>query len=170
MSEKDPASALRGIDPRGPRFGAAITAALLLVVIALGLGGAADPSPELGARVAQPAFVLLAVATALFAWGAAAGIARHPYGWLFRRLIRPRLAPPRELEDPRPPTFAQGMGLVVAAAGLLLQLFAVPYGLVAAAALAFVAAYLNAAFGYCIGCQVYLLLIRLRGRRTAIGS
>lgn len=139
-----------GIDPRGPRFGAAITAVLLLIVIVLGL---------IGASLA--AFVLLAVVAALFAWGSFAGVARHPYGLLFTALIRPRLAPPAELEDPAPPTFAQTVGLIVAAVGLILQLVGLPYGLIIAAAAAFVAAFLNSAFGYCIGCQLYLLLVRL---------
>lgn len=146
MSPTD--STRSGIDPRGPRFGAAITAVLLAVIVFTGLIG----SPV--------ALVLYLLATALFAWGAFAGIRRHPYGILFARLVRPRLAPPAELEDPRPPTFAQGIGLAVLAIGLVLHLLAVPGALVVAASVAFVAAFLNAAFGYCLGCQVYLLLVR----------
>jgi hypothetical protein len=146
MSPTD--STRSGIDPRGPRFGAAITAVLLAVIVFTGLIG----SPV--------ALVLYLLATALFAWGAFAGIRRHPYGILFARLVRPRLAPPAELEDPRPPTFAQGIGFAVLAIGLVLHLLAVPGALVVAASVAFVAAFLNAAFGYCIGCQVYLLLVR----------
>ena len=98
-----------GIDPRGPRFGAGITAALLLIIVVLGVAGASTA-----------AFWLLVAATALFAWGAFAGIRRHPYGILFAKLVRPRLAPPAELEDPRPPTFAQGVGFAVGLAGVLL--------------------------------------------------
>ena len=146
MSPTD--STRSGIDPRGPRFGAAITAVLLAVIVFTGLIG----SPV--------ALVLYLLATALFAWGAFAGIRRHPYGILFARLVRPRLAPPAELEDPRPPTFAQGIGFAVLAIGLVLHLLAVPGALVVAASVAFVAAFLNAAFGYCLGCQVYLLLVR----------
>ncbi len=147
-----------GIDPRSPRFGAGITAVLLLVVIGLSLGGAASA-----------AFVLFAIITALFAWGAFAGVQRHPYGWLYRRLVRPRLEPPAHLEDPRPPTFAQGVGLVITLVGLILFLLGVPYGLVIFAALAFIAAFLNSVFDYCLGCQIYLLLVRFggRGRRSA---
>lgn len=139
----------RGIDPRGPRFGAAITAALLAATIFAGLVGAATVT-----------LVLYLLATVLFAWGAFAGIRRHPYGILFARLVRPRLAPPAELEDPRPPTFAQGIGFAVTAAGLALHLLGVPGALVVAASVAFVAAFLNAVFGYCLGCQIYLLLVR----------
>jgi hypothetical protein len=148
-----------GIDPRSPRFGAGITAVLLLVDVFLGLVGATTA-----------AFVLLLVIALLFAWGAFAGIRRHPYGLLFRALIRPRLAPPAEREDPAPPTFAQGVGLVVTGLGLMLHLFGVPYVLPIAAALAFVAAFLNAVFGYCLGCQIYLLLVRagvIRRRNAA---
>ncbi len=150
----------QGIDPRSPRFGAGITAVLLLVDVFLGLVGATTA-----------AFVLLLAIALLFAWGAFAGIRRHPYGLLFRALIRPRLAPPTEREDPAPPTFAQGVGLVVTGLGLVLHLFGVPYVLPIAAALAFVAAFLNAVFGYCLGCQIYLLLVRAgvirRGRAAS---
>jgi hypothetical protein len=140
------------IDPRGPRFGAAITAMLLLVVVFLALTG--------GASVA--ALVLFAVLAALFAWGAFAGAGRHPYGLLFKKFIRPRLAPPAELEDPAPPTFAQGVGLFVSLVGVVLGLVGLPYGVAAAAAAAFIAAFLNAVFDYCLGCQIYLLLVRAR--------
>lgn len=137
------------IDPRGPRFGAAITAVLLLLVIFLSLTGAS-----------VAALVLLAALAALFAWGAFAGAGRHPYGLLFRRFVRPRLGPPAELEDAAPPTFAQGVGLLVSLAGVILGLLGLPVGLAVAAAVAFVAAFLNAVFDYCLGCQVYLLLVR----------
>ncbi len=83
-----------------------------------------------------------------------------PWGLLFRRVVRPRLVPPTELEDPRPPRFAQGVGLVVVTIGLVLHLVGVPWALPIAAAAAFVAAFLNAAFGFCLGCQIYLLLQR----------
>ena len=139
------------IDPRGPRFGAGITAVLLLIVIGLSLGG-----------LLAPALILFAAQTLLFAWGAFVGIARHPYGVLFRRLVRPRLKPPAELEDPVPPTFAQGVGFVITAIGLILTLLGLTPALPIAAALAFIAAFLNSVFGYCLGCQIYLLLVRAR--------
>ena len=149
-----------GIDPRSPRFGAAITAVLLLIDLFLALTGAT-----------AAAAVLLLVIAALFAWGAFAGVRRHPYGLLYRVAVRPRLAPPAELEDPAPPTFAQGVGLVVTGLGLLLFVVGVPAALPIAAALAFLAAFLNAVFGYCLGCQIYLLLVRAgvirRGATTA---
>ena len=56
--------------------------------------------------------------------------------------------------------FAQGVGLFVTGVGLVLHLAGVPWALPIAAALAFVAAFLNAAFGLCLGCQLYLLLQR----------
>ncbi|WP_291044539.1 DUF4395 domain-containing protein [Herbiconiux sp.] len=150
------------IDPRSPRLGAGITAALLLITILLGI--ALDPAPGSGLldRVLQPAFLLLTAISLLFLRGATAGVARHPYGLLFRALVRPRLGPPKELEDPRPPTFAQLVGFVVTAAGLVAAALGIPYAVPVAAGAAFVAAFLNAVFGYCIGCQLYLLLVRLR--------
>jgi hypothetical protein len=147
-----------GIDPRGPRFGAGITAVLLLVVVVLGLSG-----PIAG----TVGIALLAAQTLLFGWGAFAGIQRHPYGALYRRLLRPRLGPPAETEDPAPPTFAQGVGFAITLAGTLPALLLGPVAAVVAAALAFVAAFLNSVFGYCLGCQIYLLLVRARVIRRA---
>ena len=146
MSHPEPA----GIDPRGLRFTAAITAVLLLVVAVLGFGAAAPA-----------AWILLAVLSALFAWSAIAGVRRNPFGQLFARVIRPRLAPPEELEDPRPPTFAQGVGFVVTIVGVILGAAGIAAAVPIAASLAFVAAFLNAAFGLCLGCQIYLLLQRV---------
>jgi len=156
-----------GIDPRGPRFGASITSVLLLVVVGVGL--ATPLGISLGQRASEPAALLQLVLVALFAWGAFAGIARHPYGALFKPLVAPRLSPPREREDPAAPTFAQGVGLLVTGVGLALHLAGVPYALVISASAAFVADFLNAAFAYCLGCQLYVLLVRagVLGRRTA---
>ncbi len=142
-------SSTQGIDPRSPRFGAGITAVLLLVVIGLTVAG-----------VSLAPTILFALLVALFAWGAFAGIRRHPYGAVFRALIRPRLKPPTELENPAPPTFAQGVGFVITGVGLALHLAGVPYALVIAASAAFIAAFLNSVFAYCLGCQIYLLLVR----------
>lgn len=141
----------KGIDPRGPRFGAAITAVLLLVTIGLWLGG-----------LVLAASIVFGYLVLVFAWGAFAGVQRHPYGLLFKAVIRPRLKPPAELEDPTPPTFAQGVGLVITLLGFVLSLIpGVELALPIAAGLAFIAAFLNSVFAYCLGCQIYLLLVRL---------
>jgi uncharacterized membrane protein YjdF len=108
------------------------------------------------------AFVLLVAITALFAIGAIFGNAKHPYGWIFKTLIRPRLGNPKELEDAAAPQFAQGVGLFVAGAGVLLNIIGVPNAVVIAAGAAFVAAFLNTVFNYCLGCQIYFGLKRLR--------
>ena len=141
----------KGIDPRGPRFGAGVTGVLLLVVIGLWLS-----------THTLSALILFAFITLVFAWGTFAGVKRHPYGLFFKAVIRPRLKPPTELEDPTPPTFAQGVGFFITLVGLLLSLIpGLQLALPIAAALAFVAAFLNSVFGYCLGCQIYLLLVRL---------
>jgi hypothetical protein len=140
----------KGIDPRGPRVTAGVTGIVVLVVVALGLVG-----------LTTAATVLLVVQAVVFLIAAIVGAARHPYGFVFKRLIRPRLAAPVELEDPAPPTFSQGVGFVVVALGIVLQLIGVPYAVVVAAAAAFVVAFLNSVFGYCVGCQIYLLLARI---------
>jgi hypothetical protein len=130
------------IDPRGPRFAAGITTVVLAITLLTGSGW------------------LLAVQVAVFAIGAVWGVSASPYGWVFRRLVRPRLGPPGELEDPRPPRFAQTVGLVVTGAGLALAW--VPWAVEVAAGLALIAAFLNAFFGLCLGCELYLLLRRPR--------
>jgi Domain of unknown function (DUF4395) len=131
------------IDPRGPRFAAILTTMLLAVVLL-------TQSPW-----------LLAVQAVLFAIGAFAGVQRTPYAALFRRFVRPRLAPPAELEDARPPRFAQSVGLGFAAVGVLGAVLGSTPVFLVATAFAFGAAFLNGAFGYCLGCEVYLILRRL---------
>lgn len=144
-----------GIDPRGPRVGAAITAVLLVVVLLLGSGTAAT--------------LLLTLIAASFALGVARGVQGTWQGKVYARLVRPRLAPPTELEDPRPPRFAQLVGLLVTGVGVVLAVLVSPVAAPIAAAVALVAAFLNAVFGLCLGCELYLLGVRLRARtaRTA---
>ena len=125
------------VDPRGPRFAAAVTTVVLAVVLLTG------------------SVWLLALQAVVFALGATG---RSPYAVLYARLVRPRLGPPAELEDTRPIRFAQAVGLVfavVALAGL-----ALPYVTVVATSFALAAAFLNAAFGICLGCEIYLLARR----------
>ena len=133
------------LDVRGPRFAAAITSVVLILVLITGNGWLAlAQALVFGLTVARPAL--------------------GPYGLVFRYLVRPRLGPPREFEPVAPFRFAQGVGFVfaaVAAVGLLAG--ATVLGLVAAS-LALVAAFLNAAFGLCLGCEAYLLLRRLTTR------
>jgi len=135
-----------GIDPRGPRAGAGITAVLLAVVILLWTSPAA--------------LVLLAVVAASFLVGTLRGAQGTWQAWVYRTAILPRVGPTEEREDPRPPRFAQGVGLVVTAAGVVLGLLGVDAAVPVAAVLALVAAVLNAAFGLCLGCELYLLVRR----------
>jgi hypothetical protein len=144
--ETAPVAAARptGLDPRGPRFGAAITTVVLAAALVL----------------ASP--VLLAVQAVVFAIGTVAGPARQPYGLLFKHLVRPRLAPPAHLEDPAAPRFAQACGLAFSLVGLLGFAIGAPWLALGAIALALAAAFLNAAFDFCIGCELYLRARRLR--------
>ena len=177
-------SAPAGIDPRGPVFAARITSALLLVATVLGLVTGPPPAeaPSFGwsayqpladeafvpggswtaglaARALDPAFLLTLAIALLFLWGVLSP-RTQPWSVLFRRVVLPRLAPSAEREDPRPPRFAQGVGLAVVTTGLVLHLAGVPWALPIATAAAFVAAFLNAVFGICLGCRLYLLLQR----------
>jgi hypothetical protein len=138
------------IDPRGARFGAWLSTIVLAVVLATGSGW------------------LLAAQTVIFTVGAAFGLRYAPYGMLYRWLIRPRLGPPKELEAEPPPRFAQGVGAVFGIVGVIgYATGTTPLGMAATAA-ALVAAFLNAAFGLCLGCEMYLMIQRIRpgGRVT----
>ncbi len=141
------------VDVRGPRFGAGVTAVLLVGVLLLG----AWPGVALA---------LLAVVAAGFALGVARGVSGTWQAGVFRRFVAPRLGPVVEREDPRPPRFAQLVGLLVTGAGVLLALAGVAVAVPVAAAVALVAAFLNAAFGLCLGCELYLLGLRLRSARA----
>ena len=132
------------IDARGPRFSAALTTVVLALALVTG-------------------WVWLATFQAVvFAIGAIKGPQFTPYAVIYRTVIKPRLKSPLRTEDVRPPQFAQSIGLLfalVALAGVATGTSAV-FTVAVAAALA--AAFLNAAFDFCLGCQVYLLLARLR--------
>ena len=149
------------VDSRGPRFGATITSVLLLINLFLALISPADISSfTVAERLSQPATVMLLVLFALFVYGAARGVQHHPYGIFFAKVVKPRLQRTAEPEDAAAPTFAQAIGALVTGVGLVLYLLGVALALPLAIAAAFVAAFLNAAFGYCLGCQMYLLLRR----------
>jgi hypothetical protein len=85
-----------------------------------------------------------------------------PYGLLYRYLIAPRLAPPTEREDGAPVRFAQAVGLVFTLVTVAGYLSGVAVLGIVGASFALVAAFLNAFFGLCLGCEAYLLLRRLR--------
>ena len=135
------------LDPRGPRFAAALTTAVLVVVLATGWGW------------------LALVQTVVFAI-TAADPRRGPYALLFRFLVAPRLGPATEREDAAPVRFAQLVGfsfLAVASVGYLSG--ATGLGVVFAG-FGLLAAFLNAAFGLCLGCEAYLAARRLTAKRA----
>ncbi len=107
---------------------------------------------------------LLAFQLVAFASGVLLGPARTPYALVFRTLVRPRIGPPSETEDARPPRFAQAVGLVFAAVALLGYAVGAPVLGAVAAGTALAAAFLNAAFELCLGCEVYLRLTKLTHR------
>ena len=138
------------VDVRGPRFAAWVTtAAIVVTLFASAVSNVA-------------AAVILGLQAVVFAVGALGGPRRHPYGQIFARLIAPRLGPVTDREPVPPLKFAQFVGLlfaVVGAVGFALGWTAL--GLTATA-FALIAAFLNAAFGICLGCQLYPLVARLR--------
>jgi len=134
------------IDARGPRFGAIITT----VVLALTL-------------VTNNKWLLLAQAL-VFAIGAIRGPQFTPYGFIFKKLIKPRLTKEAPTEDVRPPKFAQSVGFLFALVGLVGAFSGADAVFTVAVGFALGAAFLNAAFNYCLGCEMYLLGLRLTSK------
>ena len=138
------------IDPRGPRFGATVTSLVLIAAIVL---------------ISTPVgVVLVAWQTVVFGLGAIVGLHAQPYGALYRAVVQPRLPRPTELEDAAGPRFAQGVGFVMLALALVCVL--VGFTLVATIllSLALAAAFLNAAFGFCLGCEMRVIGLRVLSR------
>jgi Domain of unknown function (DUF4395) len=138
------------IDSRAPRFGAAITTVVVAVVLVLS-----------GVSHLAAGWLLFAQ-TLVFAVGALAGLRYAPYGLIFRHLVRPRLGPPSRTEPEAPPRFSQGVGAVFAGIGAVGFAAGLPLLGVVFAAFALAAAFLNAAFDFCLGCQMYLFIQRIR--------
>lgn len=144
------------VDVRGPRFAAWVTTAVLVIALVV---SAASP---------LAAAVILGAQALVFAVGAVGGPRKHPYGRVFARFVASRLGPVEEREPVAPLKFAQLVGLVFALAGVVGFAAGAPLVGAIAAAAALAAAFLNAAFGICLGCQLYPLVARFRGAaRTA---
>jgi hypothetical protein len=138
------------VDVRGPRFAAWVTTAVIIAVL---LVSAVSP---VGAAV------ILGVQAVVFAIGAWRGPRQHPYGLIFKTLVAPRLGPVTEKEPAPPLKFAQLVGFVFAAVGVIGFASGTPLVGLIATGFALVAAFLNAAFGICLGCQIYPLVARFR--------
>jgi Domain of unknown function (DUF4395) len=88
---------------------------------------------------------------------------------IYFNILKPRgIVKPRPVQDrPEPHNFAQGMGGVVLAIASLL-LVPLPVAGLALALLVAVLAFVNLAFGYCLGCQIYYRLGRAGLIKAAI--
>jgi hypothetical protein len=138
------------VDVRGPRFTAWVTTVVLVATLIT------------AAFSSIAAAVILAIQIIVFAIGAWRGPRRHPYGLIFARLVAPRLGPVTEREPVPPLKFAQLVGFVFAVVGTIGFAAGVPLLGLVATGFALAAAFLNAAFGICLGCQIYPLVARLR--------
>jgi len=138
-------SDIQTIDARGPRFSALLTTIVLGTALATG----------------NPWLVI--IQAVVFAIGAFKGPQHTPYAFVFKKLVKPKLKSEFENEDVRPPKFAQPVGFgftIVAIAGLLFA----PALATVAVSFALAAAFLNAAFNFCLGCEIYLRIARLRAK------
>ena len=134
------------IDARGPRYSAGITS----VVLALAL-------------ITESSYVI-GFQFAVFLSAVLFGLRRSIYGFIYRNLIQPRLSGPVPSEDQRAPRFAQLIGALFAFVALLGGITGNSAVFLIATSFALGAAFLNAAFGFCLGCQIYLILLRLTKR------
>jgi hypothetical protein len=148
LSLPDTESTVAQVDVRGPRFGAWVTTVVLAVALLTASGW------------------LVAAQAVVFAVGAVAGLRYAPYGVLFRTLVAPLLGPVREREPEAPPRFAQLVGLLFAVVGAAGYLLGAPLVGAVATGLALVAALLNAATGFCLGCELYLTVRRAQTARA----
>jgi len=135
------------IDARGPRFSASITTIVLATAL-----------------VTHNIWVLVAQGI-IFLVGATRGPQFTPFGLIFKSVIKPRLNKVAPTEDVRPPKFAQAVGFGFALVGSLGAFAGVDVVFTVATGFALAAAFLNAAFNYCLGCEMYLLLVRTTTRR-----
>lgn len=135
------------VDPRGLRVVAAITAFVLAAVLLI---------PFEPVRL-----VLLALQTGVFAIAAFVSLQKSPYALFYSAVVRPRIGAPAELEDARPPRFAQLVGLAFTTVALVALVAGATTVALIATGFALVAALLNAAVGLCLGCEMYLVLRRL---------
>lgn len=138
------------VDVRGPRFAAWVTTVVLLAVLVV------------SAFSTVAAAILLAAQAVVFAIGALRGPRQHPYGLIFATFVAPRLSPVTEREPVPPLKFAQLVGFFFAVVGVAGFALGVQLLGVIATAFALFAAFLNAAFGICLGCQLYPLVHRVR--------
>ena len=134
------------IDARGPRYSAGITS----VVLALAL-------------ITESSYIIC-FQFAVFLSAVLFGLRRSIYGFIYRNLIQPRLSGPVPSEDQRAPRFAQLIGALFAFVALLGGVTGNSTVFLIATSFALGAAFLNAAFGFCLGCQIYLILLRLTKR------
>ena len=132
------------IDARGPRWSAAITTVFLATAL-----------------VTSNVWVI-AFQAIVFAIGALRGPQLTPYSLIFKSLIKPRLKSPVVFEDVRPPQFAQAVGLGFSLVAVIASVAGAGGVFTVAVAFALAAAFLNAAFNFCLGCQMYLLILRAR--------
>ena len=132
------------IDARGPRLSAAITSAVLATALA---------TNNLWVVIAQ---------AIVFAIGAFRGPQFTPYALIFKKIVKPRLKSAVITEDVRPPQFAQSVGLIFALVAITGSITGISGLFVVAVSFALAAAFLNAAFNFCLGCEMYLLLLRAR--------
>ena len=132
------------IDARGPRWSAAITTVVLAIALVT-------------SNVWVTAFQAV-----VFTIGALRGPQFTPYAFIFKSLIKPRLKSPVTFEDVRPPQFAQAVGLGFALIAVIASVTGAGGVFTVAVAFALAAAFLNSAFNFCLGCQMYLLILRAR--------
>ena len=138
------------IDPRGYRFGASVTLVISIIALVLGANAAGT--------------ITMAILALLFLPGATVGPQKTLQSWVFRKAIRPRIGPPSETESFRPPRFAQQMGLGFSILAVIFGALSMPLGFYVFTGFVVAASFLNSVFGFCLGCEIYLLAKRATTR------
>ena len=149
MSKSIQEKPVRLIDARGPRYTAGITTLVL------------------SAALVTESNLIIGFQFAVFLTAVLFGLRKSLYGFIYRNLIQPRLSGPVPSENEAAPRFAQLIGALFAATALVGGVTGNSAVFLIATSFALAAAFLNAAFGFCLGCQFYLLILRGKARLSA---
>ena len=133
-----------------------------------------NPVNDVAARTVATGVVIMGLLVAGLGWGwvlipltygfvarVLAGPRISPLGQLAVRVVAPRLPRHEKLVPGPPKRFAQGIGVAFSVTASALWLAGAPGAARVVIALLVVAATLEAALGFCLGCKVFAVLMRL---------
>jgi len=132
-----------------------------------------NPVNDVAARTVASGAVLMALAVAVLGWGwvlvpltygfvarVLAGPRISPLGQFATKVVAPRLPQYEKLMPGPPKRFAQGIGVAFSVTASVLWLVGAPTAARIVVGMLAGAAFLEAAFGFCLGCKIFGLLMK----------